>query len=54
MNLFNVWADGENLKTMVIADNMNEAIDKFCARRGFVDYADFVQETSTDLNIESV
>jgi hypothetical protein len=55
--LFNVWANGQHSKTTVIADDMNEALDRFCARHGFIDHADYCQEkelTDSDINIESV
>jgi hypothetical protein len=53
--LFNVWADGQNSKTTIIADSIDEALDIFCARHGFVDHADYCQEKGleeSNLNIE--
>jgi len=55
--LFNIWADGQHSKTTIIADDMNEALDRFCARAGFVDHADYcriVRITESNLNIEAV
>ena len=55
--LFNIWADGQHSKTTIIADNMNEALDIFCARHGFVDHADYCRMkkiTESNLNIEVV
>ena len=56
-NLFNVWADGQHLKTTIIADSMPQALDIFCARHGFVDHADYCQEkglTESNINIQEV
>jgi hypothetical protein len=53
--LFNVWVDGQNSKTTIIADSIDEALDIFCARHGFVDHADYCQEKGleeSNLNIE--
>lgn len=53
--LFNVWADGQHSKTTIIADSIDEALDIFCARHGFVDHADYCQYKGleeSDLNIE--
>jgi len=53
--LFNVWADGQHSKTTIIADSIDEALDIFCARHGFVDHADYCQEKGlqeSNLNIE--
>ena len=55
--LFNIWEDGDYSKTTVIADDMNEALDRFCVRHGFVDHADycqFKQITESNLNIQAV
>ena len=55
--LFNVWADGQHSKTTIIADSMNEALDIFCARHGFIDHADYCQEKGleeSNLNIQAV
>jgi hypothetical protein len=55
--LFNVWADGQHSKTTVMAADMNEALDIFCARNGFVDHADYCKEkqiSDSDINIENV
>jgi len=57
MELFNVWKDGQCGKTTVIANDMNDALDKFCQRWQYVDHADYCQEhelSESDLNIESV
>jgi hypothetical protein len=57
MSLFNVWLDSHSSKTTIIADNMNEALDIFCARHGFIDHADYCQEkniSDSDINIEYV
>ena len=56
-NLFNVWADGQNSKTTIIADSMPKALDIFCARHGFIDHADYCQEkglTESNINIQEV
>ena len=56
-HLFNVWHDAQHSKTTVRAQNMNEALDRFCARHGFVDHADYCQEKGleeSNLNIEQV
>lgn len=56
-NLFNVWHDGQHSKTTIIATDMNQALDIFCARHGFIDHADYCQEkniSESDLNIEEV
>ena len=55
--LFNIWHDAQHSKTTIIADNMNEALDIFCSRHGFVDHADYCKEkqlTESDLNIQAV
>jgi hypothetical protein len=55
--LFNVWHDAQHSKTTVIAFDMNDALDKFCARHGFVDHADYCQKKGlqeSDINIEIV
>jgi len=57
MHLFNIWHDAQHGKTTVIADDMNQALDRFCARHGFIDHADYCREkglTESDLNIEFV
>ena len=57
INLFNCWHDNQHSKTTIIADDMNHALDIFCARHGFIDHADYCQEknlTESDINIESV
>ncbi len=57
MSLFNVWADGHRSKTTVIADTSSEALDCFCARHGFDDYADYCtteEFQNTKINIEEV
>jgi len=56
-NLFNVWHDAQHSKTTIIATDMNQALDIFCARHGFIDHADYCQEkniSESDLNIEEV
>ena len=56
-NLFNVWADGQNSKTTIMAESMPQALDIFCARHGFVDHADYCQEkglTESNINIQEV
>lgn len=56
-NLFNVWADGQNSKTTIIAESMPKALDIFCARHGFIDHADYCQEkglTESNINIQEV
>lgn len=55
--LFNVWHDAQKSKTTIIASNMNEALDRFCARHKFIDHADYCQVKKleeSDLNIEQV
>ena len=55
--LFNIWADGQHSKTTIIADDMNEALDIFCALHGFVDHADYCQFkkiAESNLNIQVV
>ena len=55
--LFNIWHDAQHSKITIIADNMNEALDIFCSRLGFVDHADYCKEkqlTESDLNIQAV
>ena len=55
--LFNIWEDGDYSKTTIIADNMNEALDRFCVLHGFVDHADYCRMkkiTESNLNIEVV
>ena len=55
--LFNVWHDEHRSKTTIIADSMNEALDIFCNRHGFIDHADYCQEKNlneSDINIELV
>jgi hypothetical protein len=55
--LFNIWHDAQHSKTTIIANDMNQALDIFCSRHGFIDHADYCQEkglTQSDLNIESV
>jgi hypothetical protein len=54
-NLFNVWRDGQHSKTTILAHNMDDALDKFCQRHGFIDHADYCQEkglADSDINIE--
>ena len=51
---FNVWADGQHGKTTIIAVGMNEALDIFCQRHGFIDYPDYCGEEKPELNIEEV
>jgi hypothetical protein len=56
-NLFNVWHDRQHSKTTILAVSMNEALDIFCMRHGFVDHSDYCQEKNlaqSDLNIEGV
>jgi hypothetical protein len=56
-NLFNVWHDTQHSKTTIIATDMNQALDIFCARHGFIDHADYCQEKNileSDLNIQEV
>jgi len=56
-NLFNVWHDNDRSKTTIIADDMNSALDIFCARHGFIDHADYCKENeiyNSDINIERV
>lgn len=56
-NLFNIWHDGQHSKTTIIANNMNQALDIFCAQNGFIDHADYCQEkniSESDLNIEEI
>ena len=56
-NLFNVWADGQNSKTTIIAESMPQALDIFCARHGFIDHADYCQKkglTESNINIQEV
>ena len=58
-NLFNVWHDAQHSKTTIIAADMNQALDIFCAQHGFIDYADYCQEKNisedeSDLNIQEV
>lgn len=53
--LFNVWHDSQHSKTTIIANDMNEALDRFCAHHGFIDHADYCQEkglNESDINIE--
>jgi hypothetical protein len=55
--LFNIWADGQHSKTTIIADDMGQALDRFCALHGFVDHIDYCQIkriTESDLNIQAV
>lgn len=55
--LFNVWHDIQRSKTTIIAHDMNEALDRFCFRHGFVDHADYCQQkdlSESDINIEKV
>ena len=55
--LFNVWHDAQHSKTTIIANDMNQALDIFCSRHGFVDHADYCQEkglAQSDINIQSV
>jgi hypothetical protein len=55
--LFNIWHDAQHSKTTIIAADMNEALDIFCARWGFIDHADYCQEKNlveSDLNIQFV
>ncbi|WP_171907253.1 hypothetical protein [Burkholderia plantarii] len=57
MALFHVWRDGAASKTTVMAADMNEALDRFCARHGFVDHADYCQYQGideSDINVEAV
>lgn len=56
-SLFNVWHNAQRSKTTIMADSMNDALDIFCARHGFVDHADYCQEkqlSESNLNIEQV
>ena len=56
-NLFNVWHDAQHSKTTIIATDMNQALNIFCARHGFIDHADYCQEkniSESDLNIQEV
>ncbi len=43
MALFNVWRDRAAMKTTVVAADMDEALDRFCARHQFADHADYCQ-----------
>ena len=55
--LFNVWADGQHSKTTIIADSIDDALDIFCSRHGFIDHADYCQEKGleeSNLNIQAV
>jgi hypothetical protein len=55
MSQYNVWVDGQHMKTTIIADSMDAALDIFCARHGFVDHADYCQEknlSESNINIE--
>lgn len=55
--LFNIWHDSQRSKTTIIAANMNDALDIFCQRHGFVDHTDYCQEkdlSESDLNIQEV
>ena len=52
---FRVWIDGQHSKTEIPANSIDEALDIFCARHGFVDHADYCQYKGleeSDLNIE--
>jgi hypothetical protein len=56
-HLFNIWHDAQHSKTTIIASDMNDALDKFCAQHGFIDHADYCQEKGlqeSDINIEVV
>jgi len=56
-HLFNVWLDSQHSKTTIIANDMNEALDRFCVRHGFIDHADYCQEKGleeSNINIEQV
>ena len=56
-NLFNVWHDAQHSKTTIIACDMNQALDIFCNRHGYIDHADSCQDkkiSESDLNIEEV
>jgi len=56
-NLFNIWHDGQHSKTTIIAADMNQALDIFCSRHGFIDHSDYCQEknlSESDLNIQEV
>ena len=55
--LFNVWINGQHSKTTVLADDMNDALDRFCALHGFIDHRHYCQEKEfegSNINIESV
>jgi len=54
--IFNVWHDSQHSKTTIIANDMNDALDRFCAQNGFIDHADYCREkclNESDINIES-
>jgi hypothetical protein len=58
-NLFNVWHDAQHSKTTIIATDIDQALDIFCARYGFTDHAEYCQEKNisedeSDLNIQEV
>jgi hypothetical protein len=56
-SLFNIWVDGQHSKTTIFAHNMNEALDIFCAKHGFVDHVDYCQAKNlneSNINIEIV
>ncbi|GLZ23136.1 hypothetical protein [Burkholderia plantarii] len=57
MALFNVWRDGAAMKTTVMAADMDEALDRFCARHRFIDHADYCRHhgiEESDINVEAV
>ncbi|MEI2416186.1 hypothetical protein V8Z80_08375 [Orrella sp. JC864] len=57
LHTFNLWRNGTAGKTTVVASDMNEALDRFCARLGYIDHADYCQEhglTESDIHIEEV
>ena len=53
-NFYEVWRDGQQSKTIVVATNIIEALDTFCQHEGFIDHIDYCQEKNifeSDLNV---
>lgn len=54
VNLYNVWANGQNSKTTVRAETEKQALDRFCEHNGFIDYCDYLLINKSDLNIQFI
>ena len=54
LDFYEVWRDGQQSKTIVLATNIIDALDTFCQYDGFIDHSDYCHGKNifeSDLNV---